>query len=140
MVHLCSGYDNIAFGYDMLSPAGNHRTDPFAAQDMPDTWRCAYCDRENHGDRLTCAGCQAGRPREVEDGGLEAEAIRDRWEALYGGWHRCDEVAILESGAHYAPAIEQGPQPRPPIHPADTFGAARSGGILQRLRKMAGIR
>ena len=31
----------------------------------PPSWTCAYCDRENHGDRLTRAGCQAGRPTRI---------------------------------------------------------------------------
>ena len=25
-------------------------------------WRCDYCGRENEANRLTCAGCQAGKP------------------------------------------------------------------------------
>ena len=41
-----------------LPPAGSHATNPFA---QASTWTCAYCGRENHGTKLICAGCQAGK-------------------------------------------------------------------------------
>jgi len=105
MVRLCRGPEAVSASYRALSPAVNRRTNPFAAQAVPDIWHCAYCGRENHGGRLACAGCRAGRPCGVEDAGLE-----------------------------------RGPQPRPPIHPVDTFGIRKAGGVLQRLKKMAGLR
>jgi len=106
-----SGYDNIAFGYGVLSPAGNHRTDPFSAQDMSDTWRCAYCDRENHGDRLTCAGCRAGRPHDAGDVELEIRVFggdsvvlheaRQYWEEKYRGPQNSNSTTVLDSGTSY---------------------------------------
>ena len=94
-----SGSDNVAIGYK----AGTHYVGsslstpwPEAEQtqdDAPATWTCAYCDRENHGDRLTCAGCQAGRPREADEESME---IR-----VFGG----DSVTVH--------------QQRPPLHPVD---------------------
>lgn len=80
--------DNIAFGYEAMTYERELRAELGLDQDgclhinnadtpAPDTWHCAYCDRANPGDRLTCVGCQAGRPQDAEDAGLE---IR-----VYGG-------------------------------------------------------
>ena len=54
-----SGYDNIAFGYSALLPVGNHRTDPFEAQDAPDFYHCAYCGSKNNRTREECRSCRA---------------------------------------------------------------------------------
>jgi len=102
---------NPNFSIGSLPPVGSHRTDPFGAQDTPAIWRCAYCDRENYGDRLTCAGCQAGRPREAEDAGLEIRVfggdsvvlhgVRKRWEEKYRGLQNSNSIVVLDSGASY---------------------------------------
>ena len=76
-----SGCDNIFIGYNAgcvgIGPDTPWPTEAQAKDDAPATWTCAYCDRENHGDRLTCAGCQAGRPREAEEESVEIRVYSD---------------------------------------------------------------
>jgi len=56
----------------------------------PHVWTCAYCGQSNAAEREGCRGCQAAKPEELGDGGME---IR-----VFGG----ESITV---------------QTRPPLHP-----------------------
>ena len=54
--------DKLARSIGSLPPVGNHRTDPFSAQDAAAFYHCLYCRQSNAAEREGCRGCGAPRP------------------------------------------------------------------------------